>query len=48
MNLKSPSGNSFEKSKNRGNDSTVKIKGSGTVEAQKNLKSKKLNTILIY
>lgn len=40
MNLKSSSSNSFDKSKNRGNDLTVKIKGSGTVEQQKNLKSK--------
>lgn len=40
MNLKSSSSNSFDKSKSRGNDSTVKIKGSGTLDQKKNLKSK--------
>lgn len=39
MNLKSPSCNSFDKSKNRGNNSTVKIIGNASVEQQKNLKS---------
>lgn len=40
MNLKTPSSNSFDKLKSRGNDSTMKVKPNGTIGQQKNLKSK--------